>query len=271
MNDVALPPGACDCHVHMFEPQWPLAPTALSVPPVAPASAYREVQQSLGLSRVVVVQPTAYGFDNRCTLDAMAQWGDSARGVAVVDAQASDAQLQALHEAGIRGVRFQMLPGGALPWEALEPVAERIRPFGWHIDLQMDGAGFPDVAERLSRLTVPLVIDHNGKFLRPPAVDAPEVTALRRLLDGGRCWIKLSAPYETSRDGAPHYADVSALARCFAREHTERCLWASNWPHLNQQPMPDDRALLALLHDWSPNQRAMHQILVGNPQRCYGF
>ena len=156
--NVALPPGACDCHVHVFEERWPLAPTALSTPPDAPVAEYRTVQQALGLSRVVVVQPTAYGLDNRCTLDALAQWGSAARGVAVVDANVDDADLQQLHDAGIRGARFQMLPGGALPWESLEPVAERIRPLGWHIDLQMDGARFPELEERLARLQVPLVV-----------------------------------------------------------------------------------------------------------------
>lgn len=271
MSTSTLPPGACDCHMHVFEAHWPLAPTAVSKPPVAPVFAYRAVQQALGLSRVVVVQSTAYGFDNRCLLDALAQLGESARGVAVVDAQVPEATLQQLHECGIRAVRFQMLPGGALPWEALEPVAARIRPFGWHINLQMDGALFPQFETRLARLDVPLVIDHNGKFLKPPHVDAPEVQALRRLLDGGRCWIKLSAPYETSVDGPPCYEDVGALARSFAHGHPERCLWASNWPHLNQRSMPQDADLLALLFDWAPDTATAQRILVDNPCQVYGF
>lgn len=95
--------------------------------------------------------------------------------------------------------------------------------------------------------------------------------ALLRLLDRGHCWIKLSAPYETSRTGAPHYDDVSALARRFAQEHPERCLWASNWPHLNQALPPDDAALLALLHDWAPNAHSVQTILVDNPQTLYDF
>jgi len=271
MTSSTLPAGACDCHMHVFEAHWPLAPTALSTPPVAPVSAYRAVQQALGLSRVVVVQPTAYGFDNRCTLDALAQLGSAARGVAVVDAQVPEATLQQMHEAGIRAVRFQMLPGGALPWDALEPVAARIRPFGWHVNLQLDGALFPQFEARLARLEVPLVIDHNGKFLTPPRVDAPEVQALRRLLDGGRCWIKLSAPYETSQDGPPGYEDVSALARTFAHAYPQRCLWASNWPHLNQRTLPEDASLLALLFDWAPDTASAHRILVDNPQALYGF
>ncbi len=267
----ALPPGACDCHMHVCDDRWPLAPTALARPPHAPVAEYRQVQQALGLSRAVIVQPTAYGFDNRCTLDALAQLGDGARGVVVVTTDASDAALQDLHDAGVRGVRFQMLPGGVLPWDALEPVAARIRPLGWHINLQMDGARFPAFAERLGRLPVPLVVDHNGKYLQPPHPDATEVLALRQLLDGGRCWIKLSAPYETSQSGPPDYADVGALARSFAQHHAERCLWASNWPHLGRAPRPDDASLLALLHDWAGSTQAAHRILVDNPQTVYGF
>jgi D-galactarolactone isomerase len=188
-----------------------------------------------------------------------------------IDAQVPEEELQRMHAAGVRGVRFQMLPGGALPWEALEPVAARIAPLGWHINLQMDGALFPNFEARLAQLPVPLVIDHNGKFLQPPPPDAPAVQALRRLLDGGRCWIKLSAPYETSRSGPPDYADVSALARSFARHHTERCLWASNWPHLGRTPRPDAAALLALLHDWTADAQAVRCILADNPQQLYGF
>ena len=272
MTATPLPAGACDCHMHVCEDRWPLAPTALSQPPHAPVAAYREVHQSLGLSRVVIVQPTAYGLDNRCTLEALAQFGDAGRAVVVVDAQVSDAELQRMHAAGVRGVRFQMLPGGALPWEALEPVAARIASLGWHINLQMDGAQFPEYVARLSRLPLPLVIDHNGKFLQPPEPDAPAVLAVRRLLDGGRCWIKLSAPYETSRTGAPAYEDVSALARRFAHDYPERCLWASNWPHLGRNPRPDDAALLALLlQDWAPDARAAQRILVDNAEAVYGF
>lgn len=262
---------ACDCHVHIYEPHWPLAPTALATPPVAPWHAYRKVQQSLGLSRVVVVQPTAYGLDNRCTLHAMAQLGPASRGVAVITADTPEETLHALHAAGIRGVRFMMLPGGALPWDALEPVAQRIAPLGWHIDLQLDGARFAELAPRLARLPARLVVDHNGKFLQPPPVDAPQVRALRGLLDGGRCWIKLSAPYETSRTGPPRYEDVSALARCFATAHTERCLWASNWPHPGRSPAPADAELLALLSDWAGDSAALARILVHNPQELYGF
>jgi len=268
----ALPAGACDCHIHVYDPAYPLAATATFTPPPASVADYRsKVQQPLGLSRAVVVQPTGYGFDNRCTLAALAQLGSGARGVAVLDASASEEALTQLHAAGIRGVRFMMLPGGVLPWEQLEPVAARIAPLGWHINLQIDGAGFPLHLDRLARLPVPLVVDHNGKFLEPIPPWAPEFRALRALLDRGRCWVKLSAPYETSRVGPPSYSDVGALASALARGHPERCLWASNWPHPNRAPPPRDRDLLDLLRNWAPDTAAFHRILVDNPQQLYGF
>lgn len=269
---MSLPPGACDCHIHVFEPAYPLAPTARVQPPAASAvQDYRALQSALGLTRAVVVQPTGYGFDNSCTLAAVASLGASARGVVVVDASVSDAMLEQLHAGGIRGVRFMMLPGGVLPWEMLAPVAARIAPLGWHVNLQMDGAEFPHRLQRLAELPAPLVIDHTGKFLSPPGVDAPEFRALRSLMDTGRCWVKLSAPYETSRTGAPDYADVSQLARTLVQAYPQRCLWASNWPHVGRAVPPSDADLVDLLRGWAPKAETFRSILVDNPQQLYGF
>ena len=262
---------SCDCHVHVYDPAYPLVSTATFVPPVAPVQALMAMHRSLGLTRAVVVQPTGYGFDNRCTLAALAALGGAGRAVVVIDASADDATLQSLHAAGARGVRFMMLAGGVLSWDALESVAARIQPLGWHINLQMNGCDLPQFADRLTRLPVSLVIDHLGKFLPPPAADAPAFRALRALLDGGRCWVKLSAPYESSQSGAPGYTDVSALATELARDYPERCLWASNWPHPNRQPVPDDAAMLDLLRSWAPTDAAVRRILVDNPQVLYGF
>jgi D-galactarolactone isomerase len=150
-------------------------------------------------------------------------------------------------------------------------VAARIKPLGWHINLQIDGAGFPALEDRLAKLGVELVIDHNGKFLTPPSVEDPAFLSLRALLDRGRAWVKLSAPYETSRTGPPAYDDVSALARTLAQAYPERCLWASNWPHPNRFPPPEDADLLQLLNHWAPDASAVERILVDNPCQLYGF
>ena len=265
------PPGACDCHMHVYEDRFTLAPTATFKPPHAPACAYQQVQAALGLQRVVVVQPTGYGFDNSCTLQAMAELGAGARGIVVIQPDTPQAELQRLHALGVRGVRYMMLPGGALPWDTLEAMAERIAPLGWHIDLQLDGRDLPQYEDRLMRLPGHLVIDHNGKFLEPVAPTHAGFQSLLRLLASGRCWVKLSAPYETSKAGAPLYADVSVLARALVQARPDRCLWASNWPHPNAQPLPSSAAMLDLLLHWADDEATRRQILVDNPARLYGF
>lgn len=259
----------CDCHVHIYDDAWPLAPTATFKPPQAPVAAYQAVQQALGLARVVVVQPTGYGFDNGCTLAALAELGPGARGVAVVPPDVADAEIERLHQAGMRGVRFMMLAGGLLPWAALEAMAARIAPWGWHINLQLSGHDLPLHEDMLRRLPCRLVIDHLGKFLGPLAPDSAGVLALHRLLDAGNCWVKLSAPYESSRSGAPDYADVAPLAQALATTFPERCLWASNWPHPNVNPVPSNAQLLA----WALQRMgsAAGRILVDNPAALYGF
>jgi D-galactarolactone isomerase len=266
-----LPPGACDCHVHVFEPRFPLAPTATFTPPHAPVDAYRAVQRRLGLSRVVVVQPTGYGFDNRCTLDAVDALGAAARAVVVVAPDTADDVLARLDGLGVRGVRYMMLPGGVLGWDGLEASATRIAPFGWHVDLQLDGRDLPLHEARLRALPAPLVIDHIGKFLGPTTVESPAFASLCRLLDHGRCWVKLSAPYESSRTGPPAYVDVAPLARHLVERHAERCLWASNWPHPNVQPPPSEAALVEWSEGCFVDRTARQKILVDNPAALYRF
>src|SRR6185312_648240 len=258
---LVAPPGSCDCHMHIYEDRFPLAPTATFKPPNAPVSEYRKVQRALGITRAVVVQPTGYGFDNRCTLEGMAELGANARGIAVVRPEVSDAELKALTDAGIRGVRFHMQKGGVLPWEALEGLAAKVLPFGWHVQLQLDGRELTEHETRLKDLPGTLVIDHVGKFGQPITTTHPGFAVLLRLLDTGKCWVKLSAPYESSKIGPPRYDDVAALAHILAKAHAERCVWASNWPHPNQKNVPPDAAMLDLLLDWVDDDATRARIL----------
>ena len=270
-----VPAGACDCHMHFYGPEdrYPTAPTALFLPPLASVADYREVQTRLGLERVVVVQPTSYGTDNRCTMDCVAKLGDQARAVVVVDRTADDAELERLTAEGARGIRFHMLPGGALPWSILKEMAARVQSFGWHVQLQLDGRELPEREAMLRRLPCALVIDHVGKFLGPVTPDNGAFQCLLRLLESGRVWIKLSAPYETSQVGPPGYDDVGTLAKALVRAAPERMLWASNWPHPGQtgERRPDEAALLDLLLDWAPDETTRRRILVDNPATLYGF
>jgi D-galactarolactone isomerase len=266
------PAGACDTHMHIYDRRFPKAPTAKFEPPDASVADYLAMRARLGIERTVVVQPSTYGKNNRCTLEAMAALGPSTRGVAVVDETITDAELDRLTKLGIRGIRFFMLPGGPLPWEILELMASRVANFGWHVQLQLDGRDLPDHEVMLQRLASTLTIDHVGKFLEPVAPDHPGFRALMRLLDNGRTWIKLSAPYETSKVGPPFYDDVGRLAKVLVKAAPERMVWATNWPHPTPGvPKPDDAWMLDMLLDWVPDDATRHKVLVDNPARLYGF
>jgi D-galactarolactone isomerase len=267
------PPGTCDTHMHFYDQRYPRAATAKILHGDALVPEYLELCKRLGIERTVVVQPTAYGTDNACTLEGMAKLGPNARGVAVVDESVTDTELDRLTKLGIRGIRFFMLPGGALPWEILESMADRVGAFGWHVQLQLDGRELPEREALLKRLKGTLVIDHVGKFLEPVPVDHPAFMVLRRLLDNGRTWVKLSAPYEVSKAGPPNFDDVGALAKILAAQAPDRMVWATNWPHPMKHgaDKPDDAGLLDMLLDWVPDEAARNRVLVDNPAKLYGY
>jgi len=266
------PAGSCDTHMHIYDGKYPKAATAKFVPPDAPVSAYRKMCARLGIERTVVVQPSTYGKDNRCTLEAVAVLGPNTRCIVVVDETATDTALDRLTRLGARGIRFFMLPGAPLPWEILETMSARVAPFGWHVQLQLDGRNLPERETILKRLKSTLVIDHVGKFLEPVPLDHPGFKVLHRLVDGGRTWVKLSAPYEVSKVGPPTYDDVGKLAKALAKAAPERMLWATNWPHPTPgAPVPDDAWILDMLLDWIPDESARRKALVENPAQLYGF
>ena len=262
--------GVCDTHMHLYDAAYPVAADAVLRPPDATIADYRAVQAQLGTDRVVIVQPTTYGMDNRCQLAAMAELGATARGVMVVDSATPATELERLAALGVRGARFHMLPGGAVGWDELEPTAAAIADHGWHVQLQLNGNELPDLVERLLALPTDLVVDHVGRFMPPGGLDSPGFGALRRLVDAGRCWVKLSAPYEASAVPRPH-EDVGDLARALARQAPERMLWATNWPHPGQVDPPTPDVLARWCYTWLPDPAVRHQVLVENPTRLYGF
>jgi D-galactarolactone isomerase len=265
------PPDACDCHMHIYDPRYRATPSWPLALPDAPLSAYRAVQVALGLSRAVVVQPNGYKFDNACTEEAVRGLGSSARGIATIAPDVARTELERLTRMGFRGARCHMLKGGYLSWDDVDTIATRVQPYGWHVQVQLDGCELPQREAQLSRLPVDVVIDHNGKFLDPVPTTHPAFVALQRLLDSGRFWVKLSAPYETSKAGPPGYTDVSALARALAAANPDRCVWATNWPHPGTSPVPSTVAMLDLLLDWADGDANRRKILVDNPARLYGF
>lgn len=268
------PAGMVDTAIHIYESKYPIVPTATFKPPVASVEDYKKVCARVGIARTIVVQPTAYGTDNRCTLEAIEQMGpERTRGVAVVDPSVSDAELDRLTKAGIRGIRFFMMPGGVLSWDDVDKLAPRVTAFGWTLNLQLDGRTFPDYEDRVKKWPGTLVIDHTGKFLEPVPVDHPGVKTIQRLLENGRTYLKLAGPYETSKKGPPLYEDVGALAKTFVKTAPERMMWASNWPMPNPPGgiKPDDAAMLDIMLDWVPDEATRQKVLVDNAARLYGF
>ena len=266
-----LPPGSCDTHMHVYDDRYPLDAKWTVAPPKGVAADYKRVQRELGLERVVVVQPNAYGYDNNCTTDAIRDLGPQARGIAIVQPDVTDGELKRLHTAGVRGARCYVLPNPFVQWDDVPKIAARVAAIGWHVQIQLDGRTLPQYDALIRGLPTDVVIDHNGKFLEPVPPGDPAFQMLLRLLDTGRVWVKLSAPYETSKTGAPRYEDVSALARALAARNPERCLWATNWPHPGRNPPPDNADILNLLPDWVPDETTRRKILVDNPARLYGF
>jgi len=269
--DAQFPEGSVDTHIHFYDARFPSAPAAVLHPPDASVDDYRQIQRRLGTSRTVVVQPTTYGLDNSCQLEAMETLGDDARGVAVVDSTVSVGELARLTAAGFRGARFHLLPGGALPAKMLVPVASKVADFGWHIQLQLDGRELTDRLRELLTLPCDLVVDHIGLFASPIDESTPGFAALRTLISRGRCWVKLSAPYLSSETGPPEFTDVGALARVLVADAPERMLWATNWPHPGQEDPPSPEALGDLIRDWAGTERTLRRILVDNPTVLYGF
>lgn len=263
-----LPAGAADCHHHVYDPRWPVDPRATLRPSGGTVAEYRALQRRLGLRRHVVVQPSTYGTDNTGLVEALAVFGDEARGVAVVDASVSDAELSRLDRAGVRGIRFNLrLPAGAEP-DALSALAARVGELGWHVQLNAGADQLVALRPVLEGLAAPLVLDHLGHL---PSPHHPGFEAVQRLVGSGRAWVKLSGAYIGSAVGAPTYADRGAVARALAALAPERLVWGTDWPHPSEQEPPDTAGLLRLVADWAPDEAVRRRILVDNPEVLYGF
>ena len=269
-----LPPLACDSHMHIFDPRFAPSPHWKRTPPDAPVAAYRRLQQRLGTQRTVVVTPSTYGTDNACTLDALDQLGDGARGVAVVAQDVGDAELDRLHARRVRGLRVNFVTpqswGETTPQMLATLARKAARLPLWHIQVFMHPEQIVALESVLAALPVPLVIDHLGRIDPAEWPSADGYGALRRLLDGGNTWVKLSGAY--MRSTAPAYADTLVLAQALVRAAPERLVWGSDWPHTTAAPgTVNDADLVDLLRAWAGSDAAMDRILVDNPARLYGF
>jgi predicted TIM-barrel fold metal-dependent hydrolase len=264
------PPLACDCHVHVFGPfdRFPLDPARKYTPEAATLEDYLKVAHALGTGRVVLVQPSVYGTDNACQLAAVRELGERARGVAVIDDAITDDQLAELNGAGFEGARLNLARAADL--DSLERLAARVKEYDWHVQLHAKGADLPAIAERLHKLPTDVVIDHFGRIDPREGFGQPAFKALLQLLDSGRCWVKLSAPYRVDLEGPPYHR-LTTFARELVKHNPERLVWGSDWPHPDVAVVPEDQVLLDVLEDWVPDDAARHRILVENPAKLYRF
>ncbi|MES2185741.1 MAG: amidohydrolase family protein [Pseudomonadota bacterium] len=267
------PPLSCDSHAHIIgeATRYPMVPQRSYTPPPASVESYRHMLKILGMQRGVIVQPSFYGTDNRCAREAVRQSEGRLRGIAVVGPQVEPGLLADLDADGFRGARFNLLFGGGLSFDALETVARRVAPIGWHLQVLMDIRELPAMEARIASLPCDVVFDHLGHFPATEGVDSPGFTALRRLLDNNRTWVKLSGGYRLS-NLPPPYGDLRLHARCLVAQRPDRLVWGSDWPHTALQgDMPNDGSLLDTLADWVPDATQRKRILVDNPAALYGF
>jgi 2-pyrone-4,6-dicarboxylate lactonase len=266
----SLPPGSWDCHAHVIEApdRFPLASGRSYEPPVARLPAYLGFLDRLGLGRGVLVQPSVYGFDNRCMLEALEGAEGRLLGVAVPAPETRPEELESLHRRGVRGVRCNLLnPGGIDPSAILrwEPV---MRELGWHLELHVDVEAWGELGAVLDRFGVPVVIDHMG---RPDLAHPRERPGFRRLVDrvrSGACFVKLSAPYRLSGEPPPWPA-VTPLAQALLEANPSRCLWASDWPHVDTESPVHAEDLSGALTDWCPDSTLLRVMMKETPEELF--
>lgn len=273
-----FPALACDTHAHIFEARFPYSKERIYTPPDSTLADYKHLLKTLGCERAVLVQPSVYGDDNAAMLDALANGGAGFRAVAVTQPDVSDAELEKLHRAGVRGLRFNVVDRrenkNQVPADMLRGVAKRIAARGWHIEMlvQLDEAG--DFASLLGTLGVPVVIGHLGypKALAKTWTQTKAFADLLKLLDGGQCWIKLTGPYRITSEADMPYADVVEPARKLIAHAPQRMIWGTDWPHvMKKKPMANDGDMTDLLDQWTPDAATKKRILVDNPAALYGF
>ncbi len=268
-----IPALACDTHAHVIAADcasYPMVANRSYTPPPAPESKYLAMQDALGMQRGVLVQVSVYGNDNRCMLDVLSRHPQCLRGIAVVDATVTDQELLSMHEAGIRGLRINVLFRGGVGFDLLETLAARIAPLGWHMQLLMDVRELPGLIPRMRKLPCPCVVDHMGHMPAELGVQNAGFQALLRMVADCGWWVKLSGAYRLGCTNYP-YPAATDLARQLVEFAPDRLVWGSDWPHVSVSKMPDTGALLNLLPVWVPEVDIRKRILVDNPARLYGF
>ncbi len=287
-KDQALPPGACDCHVHVIGPSehYPMVADRHYTPGLASVHALGEHLTKTGLSRAVIVQPSVYGTNNACLLDSLDALGEAGRGIAVVARDATDQELHALSARGVRGLRVNVesasLQDGKAMGRALWAWAERVAAFHWHLQVYASLDTLAAAVPFLAKLPVPVVLDHFAMVPGSCSDTDVRIAAVVQLVRAGRAYVKLSAPYRLGSADLDSGAAAAGLAAMYLKANPERVLWGSDWPHTNREAgklahevsayrsIPFG-SLLQDLSSWLPNSQLLQQVLVDNPALLYRF
>jgi predicted TIM-barrel fold metal-dependent hydrolase len=267
-----LPPKSCDAHCHVFGPAsvFPYAPGRRYTPEDAPKELLAALHAHLGIERAVIVQANSHGTDNRVVLDAIAANPARLRGVAVVDDNFGDRELQALHDGGVRGVRFGFVRhlGGAPDMGVFHRVVGRIKELGWHVVLHLDAPDIIPLSEMMRALPLDFVIDHMGRVPSADGIGQPPFRALIELARRDNCWIKVSG---SERIAMPPYDDAVPFAKALIAASPDRVLWGTDFPHPNPTHEADNADLVDLVPRFAVTAAERQKLLVDNPARLYGF
>jgi 2-pyrone-4,6-dicarboxylate lactonase len=272
--DYSAPPGACDCHAHVFGPahRYPFIAERSFTPPDAPVANYLRMLDSIGIDRAVIVQGSVHGTDNSVAYDAIACAPQRLRGVAVVGPDTPEEEIRRLHARGFRGARLSTVVKGTPSFDLLEAIAAKVKPFGWHIVVHVNRSEeLTRLAPRLIDTGCALLIDHIARVRLDEGVASPGFRTLLDLLATGNCWVKISGQHRMSAQGYP-WSDMRPLVRGVIDARPDRVLWGSDWPHPNQyDEMQNDGDLLDAFAQWVPEEKLRRQILVDNPAALYEF
>lgn len=273
----AVPRGACDTHAHVFGPiaRYPYQENRAYTPVDTPLADLRAMHAALGIERLVLVQASVHGTDSRAVLDAAATDPERLRAVVAVEEDVTDRALGDMHERGARGIRVNLVDKGGMPYSslsALDTIAERIAPLGWHVELLVHVEDSEELEALVKRLKVPVAVGHIGYTKAALGLEHPGYQRFLELLRDGYFWVKLTGPYRISaRDRAP-YDDAVPFAQAVVEAAPDRVVWGSDWPHVVYwKSMPNDGDLLNALAEWVPDEALRNRILVDNPARLYGF
>jgi 2-pyrone-4,6-dicarboxylate lactonase len=269
------PVNATDAHCHIFGPadKFPFSDDRTYTPPDSGIDDFLVLQERLRLSRAVFVQASCHGSDNSAMVDAIIRGNGRFAGVAMVDEGFSDADIQKLHDVGVRGTRFNFVAhlGGAPEMDEYWRIVERVARFGWHIVLHFDAKDLPSHVEMLDKMPVPYVIDHMARIDAKAGLEQEPFQQLLELMRDERAWVKISGAERQTADGTPPYDDVVPYAQALVAAAPDRILWGSDWPHPNVRATPDDGDLIDFVAQVAPDEATRQKILVTNPERLYDF